>query len=573
MTWRGIIAATVSVCTGCYVGSEVDVGGAGTDSSSERPTAGESADGGEGPGADESTGGGEESEPVPACLAEMAYRPIRRLTPEQLRNTQRDLFGDPQLEPPYDDRGDFISSTGVRTLRASAEYALARSDQWTEQVFPCDLDGADDRACAQTFVEDFGTRAFRRAMEPADVEWLMAVYDSAIAEPELGFKEAMEALLAAMLQAPAHVYHHERGISEPGLPAGVRALTDHELASRLSYFLWNSMPDAELMADADAGLLRTDDGLRAAVQRMVASPRTEAKLVRFFSEWTDLDSEELGLADAERDPDLYPDFDPALADAMRTEFEALVRRVMFDDGEPRLDRFFNERAAYVNRSLADLYGVSGPVDDDTWEWVELDPSQRAGVLTRAAFLTRYGRYATSAPIRRGVYVLEEVLCMNFPDPPVDANDDPPQSGDDGEGPTTVREEIDVRTSGDDCQTCHVLINPAGFLFERYDGIGGWQDVEITTGLPVDSRGELPVSDVMGPMQDAVELSDALAQSQDARTCFAEKWVTGAFGVDGDQLDPCTEAEVIDAFAADGNIEDLLINIALGDSFRHVRFEE
>lgn len=570
------LAAGLLLCSGCYVGAEGPSGGGaatesgggpGGSSDPEASTAGADETG----GGDESGGSsGEDDAPNEACLEELAARPLIRLNPVQLRNTQRDLFGDPELEPSYADVLPVITDTGVRQLRATAESVLARRDNWGVEVFPCSTDGEPDDACAAQFIDEFGPRAFRRPLTDSDRQWLQSVYESAVYSEELTFSDALDTVLAAMLQAPDHIYLRERGSASDDLPDGVLALSDHEFASRLSYFLWDTMPDEELRAAADAGELTTAAGRREQVERMLASERAEENLQTFFGDWLKINGGEevlvKSLEETEKDPALFPEFDPALADAMRVELEAFVQSILYGEEDATLSRFFTDRSAYVNRALADLYGVEGPVDDDTWEWVELDPSQRSGILTRAGFLTVFGHYTAQAPIRRGVHLLEDVLCIELGEPDPDANDTPPEG--DSEA-ATIREEVELRTAGT-CQNCHRFINPFGFVFENYDAIGRWQDDEVVSGNPVDPVAELLTSDIAGPAQNALDLSERLATSEQAKECFASTWASSAFSAELEELDSCVQGDVIDAFVETGDIRELIVSIVLSQSFRHIR---
>ncbi len=565
-----LMVALGAMSTACYSGVSADADGetdsAGAEAGEAGTAGGSAADGtaGDGSGSDE---------PSPLCLAELQPRPLQRLTPAQTRNTLRDLFGDPELEITYDDQAPIITESGVRQLRSGAEDILARRDHWSEEVYGCETDGEPDDACAEAFIQRFGARVFRRPLHSDDTDWLMSVYESAVYGEQLSFSDSMDVVLAAMLQAPAHVYVIEDGTVAPDAPQGVRALTDHELASRLSYFLWDTMPDAELQRAADAGELLTAEGLEAQVDRMMTSERTEGRLQLFVSEWLHLDGVGLRfpLEDLQKDTELYPEFDPALQDAMRVELEALVQRAFFGEEEANLDRLFLDTDAYVNASLAQLYGVPGPADDDTWEWVQLPEAERAGVLTRAAFLSVQASQRVQSPVYRGVYVLEEVLCGHLGEPPPNANDTPVEGGDDPiDGPMTVRQSVEARTMEGDCAVCHALINPTGYLFEHYDAIGRWQEDEVHSGLEIDASGELTIGDVAGPMDDAVGLSKALAQSSDARECFAERWVSQALDTELDALDECTREEVVDAFTQTGDVRALVASIVRSAAFRHIR---
>jgi hypothetical protein len=563
-----LAAAAAALGSGCYSGlggDAADDGASGADGGSDRGSGASDAG---------SDGGSDGGVPEGECAAIPAAG-LRRLTPMQYRNTIRDLFGDPEFEPSYADLAPITTELGVRALRSDAELVLARRDGWTTPVFPCDTSGAADDACVEAFITDFGRRALRHPVTDAERAGLRATYDAALAE--LGFADAMDATLAAMLQSPSFVYHFEVGAPVEGSP-NLRRLDDHELASRLSYLLWDSLPDATLFAAADAGELGTEAGLRAQVERMLADARTDTKLQHFVSQWLQLDGGLLHfpLEETTKDPELFPQFGPALQAAMRTEIEALVRKVFFEqDGD--FAALMQSRDAYVNRTLAEIYGVPGPADDDTWAWVELPADQRAGLLTRSAFLTVYGTSRAQSPIRRGVFVLEEVMCIALSDPPPNVNNTPVDGGetvDEDGNPIvrTIREETELRTGGDSCQNCHAVINPVGFAFEHYDALGGWQDDELVSGLPVDASGQL-FGDVEGAVQGAVQASERLATSVQVRECFADRWSELALGVEGDALDPCTQRDVRDRFVETGDMRELLVTLVTSDGFRYFSTEE
>jgi len=560
-------ALTAALASACYSGlsdgGPGQSGDAGTDAGDAAGTADDGGSTGE-------PGGGE-------CAAQIAGRPMQRLTPVQYRNTIRDLFGDPEFEPSYADEAIVTTELGVRQLRSDAEDILSRSGAWTVTVFPCATDGAADDACADQFITDFGRRALRRPIDDETRTWLRAAYDAAIAEG-LSFADAMDVLLATMLQSPELVYLIETGLPVEGQPETIRRLDDHELANRLSYFLWDTMPDDALFAAADAGELSTQSGIRTQIERMLADPRSEGKLQHFVSEWLQLDGGQLhnALEESEKDPELFPEYGPALQAAMRDEIEAFVHRVFYE-GDASFEALFTGRDAYVNASLAALYGVDGPASDDTWEWVELPADQRAGLLTRAGFLTIYGAARPQSPIRRGVFVLEELMCVTLGEPPPNASDTPVDGGEDVDEDgnpivRTVRQDVEYRTQDQACASCHSFINPVGFTLEHYDAIGRWQDPELISGLPIDSSGQL-VGDVEGPVADGIELSNRLAGSTQVRECFADRWLERATGAAGDALDDCTREEVRAAFVETGDMRELLVAIALSDAFRFLNTAE
>ena len=558
------LGALLCAFTGCYAGVQEH----GQD---------DVADGGPGQsGGNGDADGDDGAEPL-ACdgqTAVVAPRAMRRLTPTQYENTMRELLGDPGFVAEYDATALVIEERGVRQLRDGAELALDRRDQWTASVFPCDIDNDNDDACADTFIDTFAPRAFRRPLQDSEREWLSGVYLDARAQ--LDFHDSMEVLAAAVLQAPPMIYMEELGTAVEGAPDDIRKLTDHELANRLSYFLWDTMPDDVLREIANAGALHGEQELQSQVERMLQDPRAEARLQQLMWNWLQLDGGQLhfSLEDAQKQEELYPEYDPALQDAMRVELEAFVADVL--SGDASFDQLMTSNRAYVNGPLADLYGVDASgLGPDEWAWVDLPAEQRSGILTRAAFLTVFSNTATQAPIRRGTFTLEEVLCFDIGAPPPDVDDSPIEGGEQpggGEGDPevlSVREATDARTEGDLCSSCHNIINPVGYTFEHYDAIGRWQDDEVLSGMPVDSSAELVGVGIEGTVNDAVELSTHLASSERARSCFATRWFEEALGGGVGELDSCAHDRITESFVADGDLRQLVSAIVRSDSFRHI----
>ncbi|MEM6294417.1 MAG: DUF1592 domain-containing protein [Myxococcota bacterium] len=558
--------------SGCYAGVSVDAqdGGA-TDGAPMAPTAGaDSSDEGGAPSGDDGGSG----EPAGSCLDALEARPLRRLSPLQVRNTLRDLVGVEDLETPFADEADVITELGVRQLRSSTDAVLAARDAWSVEVYGCETDGEPNAGCAEDFIRRFGARAFRRPLTDAEAQAFVTIYEDALFGEQLSFRDSLDVVLATMLQSPPFVYALEHGTPVDDVEGTVLELDGYALASRMSYFLWNTMPDDALFAAAEAGELTTPEGLQQQVERMLASPKAKARVQSLVSQWLHIDGVglRLPLEDLAKEPDLYPEYSPALMDAMRTEVQALVERVVFEDDASGFDALLLSREAYVNASLAELYGVQGPADDETFMWVTLPAEERAGLLTRGAFLSVHAGQRFQSPIARGVYILEDVLCKELGDPPPTANDTPIEPDvDDTEGPLTVRELVDVRTMDDPtCAGCHALINPTGFLFEHYDALGRWRTHEVYSGLEIDAEAALTLGDVAAPMSDAVALSESLVQSTDARACFAQRWTEAA--LDAEHFDPCTEDEVITRFVQTGDVRSLLSSIVSSPGFRYARVE-
>jgi hypothetical protein len=520
------------------------------------------AEGGvDGPGSEPQSCGGE--------VVPVESVPLRRLTAEQYLNTLRDLTGDEGLTFELEDMEGVVTERAVRQMRDLGELVVERRAEWTREVFPCDVTGTAQDSCVDAFISDFGARAFRRPLHDDEHTWLRGVYDGV--KNDASFEEAMEVVLQVMLQAPATVYMFEAGAGDV-LAGEMRALSDYEVASRLSYFVWNTMPDDALFAAAAEGKLSTPEGLRAEADRLLDSPRAEHNVQRFFSSWLQLDGGQLhhALENTVKDAGLYPEYDAELQAAMRAETEAFITRTFFDEGGS-FEKLFTANYAYVNGDLAALYGVDAPAEEHGW--VELDAAERAGLFTRAAFLTVLSTANVTAPIRRGVWVMEEALCNTLGEPPANVDDSPLEGGEvDGET-LTVREDVEQRTKDDECQACHGLINPLGFTFENYDAIGRFQLEEATSGLPVDSSGEIQASDVDGPVDGAVELSQRLSESDQVRACFAKRWSKTALGGEEAALDSCSQQQIETTFAETGDMRELLIGIIQSNAFRFINISE
>jgi Protein of unknown function (DUF1592)/Protein of unknown function (DUF1588)/Protein of unknown function (DUF1595)/Protein of unknown function (DUF1585) len=501
--------------------------------------------------------------------AEVTVMPLRRLSGEQWIQTIRDLTGDSAFDAEVDTDEGNITERTVRQLRDASELVVMRRAEWTESVFPCDTTGNEDLACVDSFIDGFASMAFRHPVTAGEKQWLTDVYTGA--KTEGSFEESMNVLLQVVLQSPQVVYMYERGVDSE---SDTRRLSDHEVATRLSYFLWNTTPDDSLLSAATAGELQGNDGLRAQAARLLDDPRAEATIQRFVSEWLQIDGGQLhhALEDVTKDETLYPEYSAELAADMRTELEAFVRRVYFEEGGSLAD-LLGANYAYVNSRLATIYGVDGPSDPNTWEWVDLPADERGGLMTRAAFLTVLSTKTVTAPIRRGVWVVEEALCNNLGTPPPNANDvEVEGNGSNGEQ-LSVRDDVIAKTAGNECVVCHNVINPVGFAFESYDALGRWQTEEVTSGLDVDSSGELIGSDIDGPVAGPVDMIDKLSSSTKVRGCFADRWTATALVAADVELDDCSATTIQQAFTETGNLRDLLLAIIESDAFRYVNVQE
>jgi hypothetical protein len=360
-----------------------------------------------------------------------------------------------------------------------------------------------------------------------------------------------------MLQSPSFLYH-----LEPTLPAAgeaVAPLDDWEVASRLSYFLWHTMPDEELFAAAAAGELTATTGLMAQAERMLDDPRAADAIGSFHVQWVGVS--ELELED--KDLDLFPSFTPALRTAMLAETRAFADHVI-RRGDGTLDTLLTASYSLLQGPLFEVYGVTAPPGHDPLEPIDLPPGQRAGLLTLPSVLSAHAHANQTSPVHRGVMVRENLMCQDLPPPPPDVDNAPP----DPDPNATTRERFAEHTADPACSACHRLIDGIGFGFEHYDAIGRYIDQE--SGKPIDATGQILGSDdIDGPFDGVPELAAKLASSAQVRECAALQWLRFSLGRQERDADECSTQAAIAAFEDSGfNIRQLLLAIVGTDAFRH-----
>jgi hypothetical protein len=504
---------------------------------------------------------------------------LRHLTPQQYQDTVRELLQlpDAKVDLPDDAQG-VASMLLVEKLDLAAE-ALVATKAHHVQV-PCAVaSGTED--CAFAFIEKFGARAFRRPLSDEERAWLRGVFTGARAS--FTFQESIDVTTRVILQSPQLFYLQEEGREVAGLPAGVRSLTGYERASRLSYFLWGTMPDAPLFEAAAKGELDSSEGVRAQARRMLADPRAKLGFRRFVLQWLELDGTALhsSIEQVKRDPATYPLDSAALRMGMRRETEALTDRVMARTRSLR--ELLTSREAYVNGPLAKLYGAPSTAGADTYEWVTLDPAQRSGLFTRGAFLLLNSNPGIESPIRRGAHLVKRAFCSELGQPPPDVSDVPITGGSENVGGAVVRrslrESVTRATSGGSCSGCHSVINPAGFGLNSYDGVGQFQTLESGTdpdgtrySLPIDSTGDFVRADVHGQFSGGAALSEKLAASRELRDCVASRWFRQAFDRPIDTREKASLAYAQERFAEADDLRELVIAIVESPAFLYLRAE-
>jgi hypothetical protein len=490
--------------------------------------------------------------------------PIRRLNKVELLHTLEDLLGSAyhgdwgqvagRIAPdPEVDGLDTISSamapspSYVTQMQGLIAYVV--DDVAIDELAPCP---AADASCVTVLLDGPGRRALRRPPGDAERQSYAALYTT-LATLE-GHQVAMKGLLVRLLTSPDFLYHVAVGDPATG------RLTDHEMAARLAYLLWETMPDAELMAAADSGSLTDPADVELALQRMLADPRTQRTLSRFYMGLFRLDE----VDGVFKDQAVYPDFA-----ALKPSMQASVERLLADHiASGDLEALLTSPDAYVDDTLAAFLGVAAPGPGQLTR-VTLDDTRYAGIMTQPAFMAVLGKSQRSAPIIRGVFVLSRLLCSPTDPPPPGAEVIPP----DPPGITTTRAFFASLTSPPSCQGCHARIDPLGFAFEHFDGIGRWREQD--NGHPVDATGTFAMSEGDEPLafDGSVELLRELAGLPEVRRCVVERWFRSRFGRTKSASDVGIVATLDEAFAQeDGRLAGLAAILASTDALYRPHFD-
>jgi hypothetical protein len=492
--------------------------------------------------------------------------PLRRLTNREYNNTVRDLLSDatqPANQFPSDRDATFafrragdLAVQDATLIRAAAETLAAAAVPKLSSLLPCSPTAAGEDACADQFIAKFGERAFRRPVATAEATRLKALYTAGRTTLKLAFADAIGLVIEGVLQSPQFLYHWEAAPTEAVIQEGsVIRLGSYQVASRLSYFAWGSMPDDALLASAAAGELDTATGLQTATRRLLGDAKAKETVSSFFADWLELE----GLKDRAKDAMLYPDYGPALQQSMLDETRAFVEGVAFG-GDGRFATLLGAPYSYVNQSLGKIYGAQVP--GSSLARTNLDPTQRSGFLTQASFLAYNGSSDGSNPVRRGHAVYTKLLCHELPPPP--AMVPPPKPASAG---GTTRQRFIEHDQNVCAKACHNAMDPIGFAFENYDGIGKFRTVD--NGLPVDATGTLTLDGVSHDFVDAVSLIGLLEKSAEVRRCFATEWFRFAVLRPDQTEDVASLDGISNAFKPDlATLQDLMVAITIARSFRY-----
>jgi hypothetical protein len=504
--------------------------------------------------------------------------PVRRLTRFEYDNTVRDLLGDTTQPassfPPEEEVQGFNNQSGAHTVSEylAEQYMKAAEDLSATAVLDldtlmpgCDVASEGNDACALHFIQTFGKRAYRRPLAQEEIDAQKALFDWALGDPDLGsFQDGIELVIQSFLQSPHFLYRPEFGSGEP-IELDVVQLSHWELASKLSYMLWNTMPDDALFGAAEAGQLGTKEELAAQARRMLADPKAKDAIRNFHTQWLLLSH----IGTISKDATIYPDYNDELRPLWQEEISQFIEYVILQD-DATLKTLFSAPYSFLNADLAAFYGpdvVGAAPGGSEFVKTDLDPNHRAGLLTQGGLMATLAKGDRSSPVYRGKFVREQLMCDAISPPPADLIIVPPPL----DSTKTTREQFEELANNADCVSCHSLMNPIGFGFEHYDAIGRWRDEQ--NGKPIDATGDIVGGgELAGGFDGAIELATKMAQSRDVAQCVASQWFRFANNRSLTPEDSCSKHTVYEAFEASGyNIRELLVALTQTDAFlyRHV----
>ena len=411
--------------------------------------------------------------------------------------------------------------------------------------------------CARAIIENFARRAFRRPVTADEVKRLERFVATAEKNGE-SFERGVQMALTAVLVSPHFLFRVELD-PEPNNPAAIHSINEFELASRLSYFLWSTMPDDELRQHAERGTLRTN--LETQTRRMLRDAKAKALTENFAGQWLQLRN----LRSMTPDQARFPAFDESLRSAMQKETELFFDSVVREDRN--ILEFLDSDYTFLNERLAKHYGIPGVKGND-FRRVALPDHRRGGIVTQASVLTVTSNPTRTSPVKRGKWILDNLLGTPPPPPPPDAGELKEEKG--GALTGTLRQRMEQHRANPNCATCHQRMDPLGFGLENFDAVGGWREKE--GDFPIDSSGTLPSGQSFrGP----AELKGILkSKEEDFRRCLTEKTLTYALGRGLEYYDKRAVEQIAAAVAQNQNhFSSLVLEIVKSEPFQMRRGQQ
>ena len=502
---------------------------------------------------------------------------IRRLTKAEYGNTLHDLLGvDPAIADELPDEVfgagylNTLSPLQTEQFLAIANEALEKvsasgngsSTKMQKRLFGKTPDpGSDQRVAARKVARSFARDAFRRPASEEELDVLLQVFDLA-RENQLSYEESLRLMFKAVLVSPQFLFITPAASVEPGRE--IVPLDDYQLASRLSYLIWATMPDEELSELADRGRLHEPSVLRAQVNRLLDDPRSRALFDGFGAQWLGVGDLKSKTFDADRFPEMTDEMRAAMYDEARLFFESVVRENL------SVVHFVDSDYTFLNETLATLYGMDQQVSGPMMRKVKLTDANRGGVLGMPGILATTSFPTRTSPVKRGVWVLEQVLGEHIPPPPPDVPALEKQDQQTIEN-LTLRERTELHVSDPTCANCHKILDPIGFGLENFDAIGRWREQDDSGGA-IDASGELPGGEHFASPR---ELKTILAaRTDDLARNLTEKLLAYALCRQLEGYDEIVVDQLMETIASDGyRMRTMITEIVTSYPFTHRRIQE
>lgn len=501
---------------------------------------------------------------------------IRRLTKVEYGNTLRDLFGvDPAIARELPD--EVIGEGYLNTLSPlQSEQYLSIANEVLDRILPADetpstpaqrrwfgqapRSGADARAAAKTVATSLARKAFRRPASEAELEVLLEVFDLGRTNG-LPYSKALRLMVKAVLVSPQFLFITPHGEGQP--VGGIVRLDDHQLASRLSYLVWATMPDAELSGLADRGKLHEPAVLRSQVKRLLKDPRSRALFDGFGAQWLGLASLEGKTFDAAKFPQMTAEMRRAMYEEARLFFDSIVRE------NRSVVRFVDSDYTFLNGTLAPVYGLENTVTGSRMRRVTLKDPNRGGILGMPGVLATTSFPNRTSPVKRGVWVLEQVLGEKVPPPPPNV---PALEKQDQKtvAHLTLRQRTELHRTDAVCANCHKILDPIGFGLENFDAIGRWREHDETGGA-IEAAGELPGGHHFTSPKDLKSI--LAARQRDVARNLTEKLLAYALCRQLEGYDEVVVDQLVERLSKDGyRMQTLITEIATSYPFTHRRVQ-
>jgi hypothetical protein len=499
--------------------------------------------------------------------------PLRRLTKFEYANSVRNLLGvdtAPVADLPADEVTDgFNNNAGVLTVSSlhAEKYVLvsealakaAVTSNLQAVTGSCNTTSRGEDACAMDFATNFGRRAFRRPTTPEDRALLMAAYSAG--RTGGSYAEGIEVMIRAALQS-AHFLYRLEMTAPSNATAQMVPLSQYEMATRLAFMLWAAGPDDALLDAAGRNELGTKEAVAAKARAMMDDPKARVGITDFYKQWMGTSRLDIMTKSAT----LFPAYSTGVRDGMKLETPAFVEYVLWT-GDHKLQTLLTSPVAFVTSALAPIYGVSAPANSATTARMVMPAATqgRSGVLTQASFLAVQAHPDQTSPVLRGKFVRTAMMCQPPPPPPMDVDISVPPVTMGG----TARDRFGAhQTAGSSCMGCHQLMDPVGFTFETFDGIGQFRTTENNKTIDVSGAivGARDAS-LNGAFTGVRELGMKLAGSDQVRDCVATQWFRFAAGRGEDYNDGCSLTTLQDNFGASGgDLRELVVAMTQTDAF-------